>query len=173
MNAGLGENVRSRLDGELLVLLGLLGYGALYTVIATGYRMLPLTDPGPGFLPTAFGLGLVASCVVGLLGWRRHLHQVASTGPLDETADDGELVPGWTGASRPLAIVVVLFLFPYVAPTVGFMTTAWIVFVLCAQILQAGHIVATLATATVVVSVSYVVFVNILNVPLPSGLAGF
>ncbi|BCB88587.1 tripartite tricarboxylate transporter TctB family protein [Phytohabitans suffuscus] len=164
---------RLKINGEVPVVLALFVFGVVYVVAARHYRAMPLTDPGPGLLPIVFGIGLAASCLLGLLRLRRPDLATRPQAQVDDISEDAEVALGWSGALRPLAIIVVLLAFPYVAPHAGYLATSWLVFVLSAQILRRGHILATLLTATGVVAASYLVFVQWLNLPLPTGLVGF
>jgi hypothetical protein len=168
-----GRGHRSSFNGETVVALALFAFGVVFAIAATRYRAMPLTDPGPGLLPIGFGAGLAVACAAGSLALRRRKPAAQPEAQVDDISEDAEVVMGWSGASRPLAIIVVLLAFPQIAPHLGFMSTAWLVFVLSAQILRRGHLLATLVTATVVVGASYLLFVDWLNVPLPTGLVGF
>lgn len=190
-----------RVSGELLATGGLLVLAVVYLLATRSYRVLPVTDPGPGFMPMVFGLGLAATALVGVVSHLRAARTaVDEEGTVRPDASDmTDLVPeapvdhdpeadhaaeavgdhDWIGSSRAFMLMLSLVAFYFLTPALGFVPSTWLLFVVAAMVLapegitRGRHLLRSLVGATVAVGLMYIVFVVWLKILLPTGILGF
>ncbi len=138
-----------------------LAVGILLTVLSTSYTVGNIVEPGPGFLPLILGILIIFLSLIVLIGARKS----SSEG---NVASSGE--GGWKRVSYAVLVLIVLAFF---FEKIGYLITFFLLMLLL--MIGAGgqswkRILLTALFSAVGV---YVVFVLLLEQPLPSGLLRF
>ncbi len=138
-----------------------LAVGILLSFLSTQYTVGNIVEPGPGFLPLILGILLIFLALVLLIGARMSSSEgkVASSGG-----------GGWKRVSYAVLVLIVTAFF---FEKVGYLITFFLLMLLL--MIGAGgqswkRIFVTALCSAVGV---YVVFVLLLEQPLPRGLLGF
>jgi len=136
--------------------LTLLSVGYLYFVWQMDVGTL--IDPGPGFMPAVVGaMALVASFLIFL-------------GSLKRGADKPEEGASKDGALRLAACVAAIAAFIPLFMKLGSLISIFLIVFLMNKVLGAKGWLQPLALAAICAAVTYVLFVLMLNVPLPRGI---
>ncbi|MQA85996.1 MAG: hypothetical protein GEV03_15550 [Streptosporangiales bacterium] len=165
-----------RIGADLVIAGVLAAVGLAMAVQAISYRIIAQGGIGPGFMPFVAGLALA-----GFSGWvgvesivRSRRGRRSAEAP--EDASSAEQRPAEdrpTGGERRVTLVFALVLGAILATSVvGFLVAfGLLIFILLALVEREPLWLAAVITVTAVV-VSYLVFVQMLQVPLPGGVLG-
>jgi hypothetical protein len=120
-------------------------------------------SPGPGFLPfwSAVVLGALSIILIIIAGRQRNWKE--------------KITDLWKGLDwdRVAWVVVVLFLYPILLPTAGYLIATFGLMLLLLLSMRRSRIWAQGVTALAITVVSYVIFCWLLDVKLPKGPLGF
>ena len=123
--------------------------------------------PGPGFAPVWLGaIGVVLSLLIALNGFR------ASRQP-GRSKDHDPDAPGKTGLYRVGATLAGLVAMLAAAPWLGLVPSIFLFLLFLTLHVQRLSVLTGLVTSAATVFFVYVVFVRLLDVPIPSGPLGF
>ncbi|WP_109119638.1 tripartite tricarboxylate transporter TctB family protein [Azospirillum sp. TSO22-1] len=141
---------RASPDGLAAALFAALGAVALW--LAFGHALGTAARMGPGFFPAAVaGLLVLASALVAAGAW---------VGPAE---------PVERGRLRPLASVLgAVLAFGLAIDRLGFLLSAALLFLIAGQAVPGTRLRATLALAAGVGGLTWLVFVKLLGIPLPT-----
>jgi hypothetical protein len=130
----------------------------------TSYEIGRLTQPGPGYLPLALGIILILLSLILLIG---HMRKASKT---KQTVSPFSGSGGW---KRVIYAVLVLIVTGFFFETVGYLLTFFLLIVLlmkgAAEPQTWRRIVLTALLTTLGV---YLIFVLLLEQPLPRGFLG-
>ena len=137
--------------------------GLLLAFWSLTYQIGSLTQPGPGYLPLALGILLVLLSMILLVGLRRKgLHSKRAISFSSSTG-------GW---KKVVYTVVILGLAAFFFETLGYLLT----FFLLIALLMKGTVHSSwkkiLLTAFLTTMGVYIVFILLLEQPLPRGFLG-
>jgi len=136
--------------------------GGLYVVGALGHGLIRKGVPGPGFLPFFSGLALILMSLFVL---------VPALG-----RQEGEAAPGLfaePGSLRKLLLALgALFTFGIALEYAGYLLTTFFFMLFVSRIMEAKRWWPTVLMALVTAVLSYLLFVVLLEVQLPSGPLG-
>lgn len=138
-----------------------LAVGILLSILSANYTVGNIVEPGPGFLPLILGILIIFLSLIVLIGTRK-------SSPEGKVASSGE--GGWKRVSYAVLVLIVLAFF---FEKIGYLITFFLLMFLL--MIGAGgqswkRIVLTALFSAVGV---YVIFVLLLEQPLPSGLLRF
>ncbi len=137
--------------------------GLLLTLWSLTYQIGSLTQPGPGYLPLALGILLLLLSVILLVGQRRKgSHPKRSISFSSSTG-------GW---KKVVYTVVVLGLAAFFFETLGYLLTFFFMIGLLMKGAEHQSWRKILLTAFLTTAGVYVVFVLLLEQPLPRGFLG-
>jgi len=140
-----------------------LALGILVTLWSASYQVGNILDPGPGFYPLGLGLLMVLFSLIQLAGQARRSSTHAEEIPR-LFAPGGWAKIGYT--------VVILLLATFLFEVIGYLVTIFffLVFLMLGQELRSWKKVLFIAILTTLGV--YVVFVRLLEQPLPRGFMG-
>ncbi len=127
------------------------------------YEIGRLTQPGPGYLPLALGIILILLSLILLLGQRKRdsgKKQIVSSRPRGS---------GW---KKVLYTVLVLAVAAFFFEKVGYLFTFFVLIILLMKGAEPQSWKRILLTAVLATLGIYIVFVLLLNQPLPRGFLG-
>jgi hypothetical protein len=127
------------------------------------YETGRLTQPGPGYLPLALGIILILLSLILLLGQRKRASgkkQIVSSSPRGS---------GW---KKVVYTVLVLAVAAFFFEEVGYLITFFVLIVLLMKGAEAQSWKRILLTAVLATLGVYIVFVLLLQQPLPRGYLG-
>lgn len=155
--------LRSRVGGELVFALGVLGLG-VFVLIATGdiYEPPSGTSVGPRVFPYVVGalLLLVGTALTGLV-------LAGRSGEPEESEDlDADASTSWVTV---VALVVALVVHVNLIEPAGWPVAAAVLFAACAFVLGARRVLLTLAISVALSVVLQVLFAHLLGLSLPPG----
>jgi putative tricarboxylic transport membrane protein len=123
--------------------------------------------PGPGFAPVWLSaIGLALSLGIALMAFRA----TRTRGP--STADDTEPIDK-PGTLRVIATLIGLLTMVAIAPWLGLVPSILLFLLFLTLYVQRLSVVTGIAASTATVLFVYIVFVHLLDVPIPSGPLGF
>jgi hypothetical protein len=161
-DAGLRKDL---LSGAVLLLLG----GA-YLLVNLRYPLDTLATPGPGLFPLAVGLLLVCLAALQLVRSGGTLLFPGRAAGLGLPADHPGGAPKDTQAGRrPLLMMAILVVYLMVVSWSGFLTSTFILVILCSKLMGSRGWGRPVALAFGIVLGCYFLFTVWLKVPLPTG----
>ena len=134
---------------------GLALLATAYLAAARAYPLDTLAVPGPGVMPLAAGVALLALAVWQFAAARR-------AAP-DDDRETRSASPGWS----PLALAAVLVLYAAALPRLGFLVTSFALVFAAARLMGLDGWWRPAALALGATALGRVIFVTWLGVPLP------
>ncbi len=140
-----------------------LAVGGLLSFWSTQYTIGSIVEPGPGFLPLILGILLILLSVIVLAGARKS----SSEGKVPSPPPRGG---GWKRVSYAVLVLIVTAFF---FEKVGYLITFFVLMLLLMIGAGGQSWKRIFLTALCSAAGVYVVFVLLLEQPLPRGLLGF
>jgi putative tricarboxylic transport membrane protein len=123
--------------------------------------------PGPGFAPVWLSaIGIVLSLAIALHAFQVTRHRERSTGEGAHALDK-------TGLRRMGASLAGLAAMLAIVPWLGLVLSIWVFLLFLTLYVQRLSVLTAVAASTGTVFFVYVVFVRLLDVPIPAGPLGF
>lgn len=138
--------------------------GILFCIGGVHYGIRRSGIPGPGFLPFATGLILIALSLMLLIS------RLLKKGPEPDSV--GEPMPGGAALLRILKALGALFLYVLILEPLGFVLTTFLFMVLILR-LEPRPWIFIIPSAIGATLFFFVLFKVLLRVPLPSGILGY
>lgn len=133
--------------------------GSLTCITAYRFGLGTMSNPGPGFLPFAWGLVMI------MLSAALFIQAMRS-----EAGGEREVLQ--IGNGRILLSIVCFILYALAFRRVGFILTTFVLVISLLQIYEKKSWLTSLVISAITVFVSYMIFVVWLKVQLPKGLLG-
>jgi ABC-type xylose transport system permease subunit len=137
--------------------------GLWLSIWSLTYEIGRLTEPGPGYLPLALGIILILLSLILLLGQRKRdsrKKQIVSSSPRGS---------GWKKVAYTVLVMAVAAFF---FEKVGYLITFFVLIVLLMKGAEAQSWKRILLTAVLATLGVYIIFVLLLEQPLPRGYLG-
>lgn len=137
-------------------------FGIIFTILATGYQIGSVTQPGPGFLPFGVGLLLIFFSLIILAQGLNSLKNIGQVVPFSR--------PG--GLKKVAYIVSILLALAFLFEQIGYLIAVFLLIALCMLVdeLKSWKRIIGIALATALGV--YILFVLLLSQQLPRGLLG-
>ena len=139
----------------------LIGFGTAYLLAATQYPLGKAASPGPGLLPRILGMifiGLAAIQLITLwIGGK-------AESPGSKSSAGHNLL-----SKTPVQAIGIMILYYVLMPFLGFSLSTFLSLSLISRIMGLEGWVKPLLLAGLTVALSYLLFVVLLDVPLPPG----
>jgi hypothetical protein len=142
-----------------------LGVGALFLIGSLREGLFRKGIPGPGFLPFITALFLIA------LSFMVFIPALAEKGPGKGKKGEG-FFPEKDSREKVLRGLAALFLFGAALEYIGYLGATFLFLVFTARIMERGKWKGPLILAVFTAVGSYLLFVVLLQVPLPQGFLG-
>jgi hypothetical protein len=140
-----------------------LSLGVLFSIWSTFYKMGSLTQPGPGFFPLILGiLAILFSLIILGQGWKVYRAKGKGSSP--------SLPAGW---KKIVYTTLILLVSPFAFEPLGYLITVFLLIALLMLGTELRSLKKALLTAFLTTVGVYVVFVLLLEQPLPRGLLRF
>jgi len=137
--------------------------GGLFMAGAWQQGLMRRGVPGPGFLPFFSGLALVLVSLAVLLPALLRAGEATQAG----------LFPGRDGLRRVVGGLAALFAFGIALDHLGYLISTFLFMLVLAQLVERSHWGKAAILASLTAGLSYVLFVVLLEVQLPTGYFGF
>lgn len=134
-------------------------FGSIVTVLATGYQIGSVTQPGPGFLPLGVGLLLIFFSLVILTQGLNSLKNIEQVVPFSK--------PG--GLKKVAYIASILLVLAFLFEEVGFLITVFLLIALSMLVAELKSWKKIIFMALVTTVGIYILFVLLLSQQLPRG----
>ena len=153
----------TRSKAELAAAIVLLVFSFVYTLSALHLKIGRMSNPGPGLMPLLLGLGLFVCALVYLL------QQVRRRGLQAPSPHAGPR--GWRDHRAPLGIMLVVAVYPFLLPWLGFLpATGMVVYSILVLLRFKTPWLSLLVCIAMTIS-CYLLFARLLGVVLPVGPA--
>jgi len=138
--------------------------GLSLSIWSLTYEIGVLTRPGPGYLPLALGIILILLSLILLFGhWKKR------ASPTKQTALSSSTPGRW---KKLVYTVVVLFVTGFFFETLGYLLTIFLLIALLMMGAEPHNWKKVLITAFLATLGVYLIFVLLLEQPLPRGFLG-
>ena len=138
--------------------------GLLLSIWSLTYEIGVLTRPGPGYLPLALGIIIILLSLILLFGhWKKR------ASPTKKTALSSPTPVKW---KKLVYTVVVLFVTGFFFETLGYLLTIFLLIALLMMGAEPHNWKKVLITAFLATLGVYLIFVLLLEQPLPRGFLG-
>lgn len=134
-------------------------FGILFAILATGYPIGSVTQPGPGFLPLGVGLLLIFFSLVILGQGLKSLKNLPAVVPFSK--------PG--GLKKVAHIVLLLLVLGFLFEEVGLLVTVFLLLALSMLVAELKSWKKIVFMALVTALGVYILFVLLLSQQLPRG----
>jgi putative tricarboxylic transport membrane protein len=156
-----------RKDSLSSAVLLLIGVGYLWYDLR--YPLETLDNPGPGLFPLVVGLLLVILAILQLAQSGGRLLLARSEQPGSSLSFPTEMLKQAQDERIPWLMVGILVLYLVVVSWIGFLTSTFIVVIICSKLMGTPGWVRPIALAAGLLVACYFLFSVWLKVPLPTG----
>ncbi|MBI2999657.1 MAG: tripartite tricarboxylate transporter TctB family protein [Deltaproteobacteria bacterium] len=134
-------------------------FGSVFTILATGYQIGSVTQPGPGFLPLGVGLLLIVFSLVILAQGLNSLKNIEQVIPFSK--------PG--GLKKVAYIASILLVLGFFFEELGLLITVFLLLALSMVVAELKSWKRIVFMAVVTTVGIYILFVLLLSQQLPRG----